>query len=73
MVHFLSGRASVRALPSVSGYARAGGGCGKAVRAAALYDTGVGIAWGDQLLTLSTCEYSVKNGRFVVARRIDEN
>lgn len=37
----------------------------------ALYDTGVEAEYGDKLLTLSTCAYHVKNGRFVVvARRI---
>ena len=38
----------------------------------ALYDTGVTAVWGDHLLTLSTCDYEEKNGRFaVVARRIE--
>ena len=32
----------------------------------ALYDTGEEVSWGDELLTLSTCSYHVKNGRFVV-------
>lgn len=42
------------------------------VRAAALYDTGVDVQYGDQLLTLSTCEYTVKDNRFVVvARKIE--
>lgn len=37
------------------------------------YDTGVDAAFGDQLLTLSTCEKSYSNGRFVVvAKRIDD-
>ena len=37
----------------------------------ALYDTGVTATYGDKLITLSTCEYSQKNGRFaVVAKRI---
>lgn len=41
-------------------------------RARALYDTGKTASYGDKLLTLSTCEYSQKNGRMVVvARRID--
>ena len=39
-----------------------------------LYDTGVTTQYGDQLLTLSTCEYSQKDGRFaVVARKIENN
>lgn len=38
----------------------------------ALYDTGVSAEYGDKLITLSTCEYSNKNGRLVlVAKRID--
>lgn len=36
------------------------------VKDRSLYDTGVGAEWGDDLLTLSTCSYQVKNGRFVV-------
>ena len=36
------------------------------VRARAYYDTGITAAPGDQLLTLSTCEYSLTDGRFVV-------
>ena len=36
-----------------------------------LYDTGVTAAYGDKLITLSTCEYSQENGRLVVvAKRI---
>lgn len=39
----------------------------------ALYDTGVSAQYGDQLLTLSTCAYHTKNGRFaVVARRCSD-
>ncbi|MCR4739769.1 MAG: class B sortase [Lachnospiraceae bacterium] len=42
------------------------------VKARALYDTGVDVNYGDQLITLSTCSYQVKNGRFVVvAKRIN--
>lgn len=38
-----------------------------------LYDTGVTAEYGDQLLTLSTCDYQEKNGRFVVvAKKIKE-
>ncbi len=36
------------------------------VKERSLYDTGVSAEWGDELLTLSTCSYQVKNGRFVV-------
>ena len=36
-----------------------------------LYDTGITPTYGDKLITLSTCEYSQTNGRFViVARRV---
>lgn len=42
------------------------------VKAAAIYDTGIEAAYGDQLLTLSTCEYSAKDGRFVVVARKTE-
>ena len=36
-----------------------------------LYDTGVTASYGDQLLTLSTCDYEEEDGRFVVvARRV---
>ncbi|NBH35757.1 class B sortase [Clostridiaceae bacterium] len=38
----------------------------KAVKERALYDTGISAVFGDKLLTLSTCEYSQKNGRMVV-------
>lgn len=33
------------------------------------YDTGVTAEYGDQLLTLSTCEYTYPNGRFVVVAK----
>lgn len=40
-------------------------------KALSLYDTGVTVESGDKLITLSTCEYSRKNGRMVVvAKRI---
>ena len=36
-----------------------------------LYDTGVKAAYGDQLLTLSTCDSREEDGRFVVvAKRV---
>ena len=34
-----------------------------------LYETGITPVYGDELLTLSTCEYSQKNGRIVVVAR----
>ncbi len=33
------------------------------------YDTGVDINYGDKLITLSTCEYSQKNGRMVIVAK----
>ena len=41
------------------------------VKALSLHETGVDAAYGDKLITLSTCEYSRDNGRMVVvAKRI---
>lgn len=37
--------------------------------AMSLYDTGVTAQYGDQLLTLSTCDYQEKDGRFVVVAK----
>ncbi len=37
--------------------------------ALSLYDTGVTASYGDQLLTLSTCDYQEKKGRFVVVAK----
>jgi len=38
----------------------------------AMYDTGVTAQYGDQLIVLSTCEYSTENGRLaVVARKLN--
>ena len=31
-----------------------------------LYDTGIDVEYGDELLTLSTCDYDEEDGRFVV-------
>lgn len=40
--------------------------------ALAFYDTGLEPVFGDKLLTLSTCEYTLENGRLVVvARRVE--
>lgn len=39
---------------------------------ASIYDTGVTAKYGEQLLTLSTCEYSQEDGRFaIVAKKIN--
>ena len=34
------------------------------------YDTGVEVTAADSILTLSTCDYSIKNGRFVVQAKL---
>lgn len=36
------------------------------VKSLAFYDTGITPEFGDKMLTLSTCEYTLDNGRFVV-------
>lgn len=36
---------------------------------ASLYDTKKSAQYGEQLLTLSTCEYSQEDGRFVIVAR----
>ena len=41
-------------------------------RALSFFDTGVTAEYGDKLLTLSTCEYSQKNGRFAVVAKLIE-
>ena len=38
----------------------------RSVKERSLYDTGSEAEWGDEFITLSTCSYQVKNGRFVV-------
>lgn len=44
----------------------------KEMAALSLYDTGVTASYGDELLTLSTCDNSEQDGRFVVvAKRIE--
>lgn len=39
------------------------------VKAAAIYETGESVEFGEQLLTLSTCSYHTDNGRFVVVAK----
>lgn len=39
------------------------------VHAREIYNTGIDAVYGDQLLTLSTCESTYKNGRFVVVAK----
>lgn len=41
----------------------------QSVKKRALYDTGISARYGDQLLVLSTCEYSTNNGRLAVIAR----
>lgn len=41
-------------------------------QALSFYDTGVRAEYGDKLITLSTCEYSKNNGRFVVVAKLIE-
>lgn len=38
-------------------------------RSLSYYETGISVEYGDRLLTLSTCEYSHKNGRMVVVAK----
>ena len=38
----------------------------KNAKKASIYDTGISAQYGEQLITLSTCEYSQEDGRFVV-------
>ena len=43
------------------------------IKKLAYYDTGVDAQYGDKLITLSTCEYTLTNGRLVVvAKRVEE-
>ena len=43
------------------------------IKAMSLIDTGVEVEYGDELITLSTCAYHVKDGRFaIVAKKIKE-
>lgn len=37
------------------------------------YNTGVEVSSADSILTLSTCDYSIKNGRFVVQAKLVKN
>jgi len=39
------------------------------IRQLSLYDTGVDASFGDSLITLSTCNYHTKDGRFVVVAK----
>lgn len=39
------------------------------IRTLSLYETGIELQYGDQLVTLSTCDRSIEDGRFVVVGR----
>lgn len=39
------------------------------VKKLSLYNTGITAEWGDEFLTLSTCDYYAKEGRFVVVAK----
>ena len=42
------------------------------VKGLAFYDTGITPVYGEKLICLTTCEYTLSNGRFiVVARRVN--
>ena len=43
------------------------------IKRMSVIDTGVDVKYGDKLITLSTCAYHVKDGRFaVIAKKLDE-
>ena len=42
------------------------------LKSKSLYDTGANLNYGDKFITLSTCEYSQKNGRLVVVGKLIE-
>ena len=42
-------------------------------KSASIYDTGITPTYEEQLLTLSTCSYHVKDGRFAVVAKKSSN
>ena len=42
------------------------------IKRKAIYETGITAEYGDKLLTLSTCEYSQRNGRMVVVAKFSK-
>lgn len=43
------------------------------IKSTGFYDTGITAQWPEQLITLTTCEYSQKDGRFfVVAKKVND-
>lgn len=43
------------------------------IKEMSIIDTGVNVEYGDQLITLSTCAYHVKDGRFAVIAKKENN
>ena len=43
------------------------------IKSKSRYDTGVEVSTADSILTLSTCDYSRRDGRFVVQAKLVEN
>ena len=43
--------------------------CAEFINNNRLYDTGEDLQYGDQMIMLSTCEYSRQNGRLVVVAK----
>lgn len=44
----------------------------KNIKSMSIYDTNINAKYGDKLITLSTCEYSQTDGRFVVVARLEK-
>lgn len=42
------------------------------LKAKSIYDTGVTLSENDSILTLSTCDYSLKDGRFVIQAKMEK-
>ncbi len=45
----------------------------KSLKEKSIYDTGINISKEDTILTLSTCDYTIDDGRFVVQARLVKN
>lgn len=45
----------------------------KSIKEMAVYDTGVEAQWGDEFITLSTCDHYTPNGRLVVVAKRTDN
>ena len=44
----------------------------KSIKEKSEFDTGIEVSKNDTILTLSTCDYSIKNGRYVVHAKLIE-